>query len=100
MFKIYLLVALRKLAKEKLYVTINLLSLAIGIGSFLILALYIRSELNFDQHFSNHENIYRLSAQFQRENGDVADYARSADGIGPLLVSDYPQMGAHVRFRP
>ena len=37
MFKIYLLVALRKLAKEKLYVTINILSLAIGIGSFLIL---------------------------------------------------------------
>lgn len=100
MFKMYLLVALRKLAKEKLYVTINLLSLAIGIGSFLVLALYIRSELAFDQHFSNHENIYRLSAQFQRANGDVADFAQSADGIGPLLVSDYPQMGAHVRFRP
>lgn len=99
MFKIYLLVALRKLAKEKLYVTINLLSLAIGIGSFLILALYIRSELAFDQHFENHENIYRISSQFQRENGDVSNFAQSADGIGPLLVGDYPQLGAHVRFR-
>lgn len=99
MFKIYLLVALRKLAKEKLYVTINLLSLAIGIGSFLILALYIRSELNFDQHFANHENIYRISGQVQRANGDVAEFATTSDGIGPLLVGDYPQLGAHVRFR-
>jgi len=98
MFKIYLLVALRKLAKEKLYVTINLLSLAIGIGSFLILALYVRSELSYDQHFTNHENIYRVSSQLQRANGDVADYALSGEGIGPLLVGDYPQLGAHVRF--
>lgn len=99
MFKIYLLVALRKLAKEKLYVTINLLSLAIGIGSFLILALYVRSELAYDQHFSNHENIYRLSSQLQRANGDVADYAKSGDGMGPFLVGDYPQLDSYVRFR-
>ena len=57
MFKIYLLVALRKLAKEKIYVLINILSLAIGIGSFLILALYLRRQLSFDQHFANHESI-------------------------------------------
>jgi putative ABC transport system permease protein len=99
MFKIYLLVALRKLAKEKLYVTINILSLAIGIGSFLILALYIRSELTFDQHFTNHENIYRISTHFQQGNGEAAEFAVTQEGIGPLLVADYPQLGAHVRFR-
>lgn len=99
MFKIYLLVALRKLAKEKLYVTINILSLAIGIASFLILFLYVRSELSFDQHFTNHENIYRLSSRVQQKDGDVADYAQSGAGIGPLLIGDYPQLGAYVRFR-
>jgi len=99
MLKIYFLVALRKLAKEKLYVTINLLSLAIGIGSFLILSLYVRSELSYDQHFSNHENIYRFSSQLQREDGDVADYAQSGAGIGQFLVGEYPQLGAYVRFR-
>lgn len=99
MFKIYLLVALRKLAKEKLYVAINILSLAIGIGSFLILALYIRNELTFDQHFSNHENIYRISTHFQQANGERAEFAVTQEGIGPLLLADYPQLRAHVRFR-
>ncbi len=99
MFKIYLLVALRKLAKEKLYVAINILSLAIGIGSFLILALYIRSELTFDEHFSNHENIYRISTHFQQPDGISAEFAVTQEGLGPLLVADYPQIGEHVRFR-
>lgn len=73
--------------------------MAIGIGSFLILALYVRSELAYDQHFANHENIVRVSSQLQRANGDVADYAKTGEGMGPLLLGDYPQLGAYVRFR-
>ena len=99
MLKMYLLIALRKLAKEKIYVVINILSLSLGIGSFLILSLYLRSELTFDQHFSNHESIYRISTHFQQANAGAADFAVTQEGIGPLLVQDYPQLGAHVRFR-
>ena len=101
MFKMYLLVAIRKLAKEKTYVIINILGLGLGIGSFLILALYLRSELTFDQHFSNHESIYRISAHWQQANAneDAQGFAATQEGIGPLLVQDYPQLGAHVRCR-
>lgn len=99
MFKMYVLVALRKLAKEKVYVCINITSLALGIGSFLILSLYLRSELTFDQHFSKHEQIYRISTRFQAAENPPAEFAITQEGIGPLLVQDYPQLGAHVRFR-
>ena len=88
MLRILSLIALRKLAKEKLYITINIISLAIGIGSFIILSLYLRSELTYDQHYSNHERIYRVSTHFRQSNGSVANYALSAEGIGPLLVAD------------
>ena len=53
MLTVHFLVALRRLAREKLYVGINIFSLALGIGSFLILALYLRSELSFDQHIQS-----------------------------------------------
>ncbi|NKB32526.1 MAG: FtsX-like permease family protein [Pseudomonadales bacterium] len=99
MFKIYFLVALRKLAKEKSYVLINILSLAIGIGCSLVLALYLRSELTYDQHFTDHESIYRLSTHFRTADGNDAEFAVTQEGIGPLLVADYPQLGSHVRFR-
>lgn len=99
MLKMYFLVALRKLAKERIYVVINILSLALGMGCFLILALYLRSELTFDQHFDNHESIYRVSTHFGQPNGVTADFAITQEGIGPLLVQDYPQFDTHVRFR-
>ena len=99
MFKMFFLVAIRKLMKERIYVLVNILSLALGIGSFLILALYLRSELSYDQHFANHDEIYRVSTHFTQNTGTSADFALSQEGLGPLLVKDYPQIGTYVRFR-
>ena len=99
MIKSYITIALRKLRREKLYVSINIFSLALGIASFLILALYLRSELTYDQHHVNHERIYRLNAHFKQESGTEANFAASQNGIGPLMVRDYPQLGKQVRFR-
>jgi hypothetical protein len=45
MFRMYVLIALRKLAKVNIYVFINAFSLALGIASFLILSVYLHSEL-------------------------------------------------------
>jgi putative ABC transport system permease protein len=100
MLKSYILIALRKLAREKLYVSINIFSLALGLASFLILALYLRSELTYDQHHVNHERIYRVTAKFQQATGSGRHFAVSQIGIGPLLVKDFPQLGQQVRFRP
>jgi len=99
MFRIHLLVALRRLLKEKVYVGINIFSLALGIGSFLIFALYLRSELTYDQHYVDHESIYRLSTHFRQANAEDLHFAVSQEGIGPLMVADFPQLGAYVRFR-
>lgn len=99
MFKSYITIALRKLAREKLYVSINIFSLALGIASFIILALYLRSELTYDQHHVNHERIYRFHPHFKTADGRVDDFAVSQVGIGPMMVKDYPQLGEFVRFR-
>ena len=99
MLRMFFLVAIRKLKKERLYVLVNILSLALGISSFLILALYLRSELTYDHQFTDHDQIYRISTHFTQNNGTGADFAISQEGIGPLLIQDYPEVGAYVRFR-
>jgi len=99
MLKSYVLIALRKLSREKLYVSINIFSLALGIASFLVLALYLRSELTYDKHHVNHERIYRLTTHFGTADGRMDRFAVSQIGFGPLLVGDYPQIGKQVRFR-
>jgi len=100
-FKNYILIALRKLSREKAYVLINILSLALGIAGFLVLGLYIRSELTYDEHHVNHDRIYRLNMFFQLNASAEPDhFAVSQNGIGPLMVKDFPQLGQQVRFRP
>ena len=100
MLKSYITIALRKLSRERTYVLINILSLALGIASFIILGLYLRSELTYDLHHVNHERIYRLVARFERAGQPGDSFAVSQHGIGPLFVKDFPQVGQYVRFRP
>jgi putative ABC transport system permease protein len=100
MLKNYLLVALRRLVLERFYVLINVLSLALGIASFVIIALYLRSELTYDHHHVNHERIYRVTSHFQNAGSAPDEFAISPMGIGPLLTKDYPQLGTYVRLRP
>jgi putative ABC transport system permease protein len=88
------------LAREKAYVLINILSLSLGIAGFLILALYLRSELTYDTHHVNHERIYRLTSHFTIADGAGDNFAITQGGVGPLMVKDFPQLGEQVRFRP
>src|ERR1044071_5077722 len=100
MFKSYLKVALRRLSREKFYVSMNILSLALGIASFLVLALYLRSELTYDQHNVNYKSIYRVTAHFNQAGQEEKHFAISQIGIAPMLAQDYPQLGTYVRFVP
>jgi putative ABC transport system permease protein len=100
MLKNYIVIALRRLTRERTYVLINIFSLALGIASFMILALYLRSELTYDRHQVNRDRIYRIVPRFHpAANANETSFAVSQIGIGPLLTQDYPQLGKFVRFQ-
>ncbi len=99
MFLRYLVAVYRVMMQEKIYTSINVVGLALGISCFVILSLYVSHELAYDEHFANHESIYRVSSFFAQRNGNEVNYALSAEGFGPLIVADYPQFDAFVRFR-
>jgi putative ABC transport system permease protein len=60
MIKSYLKIAFRNLVKQKAYTLINVLGLAIGMTSCILLGLYVRSELSFDKDFVDVERIHKL----------------------------------------
>ena len=100
MLKNYIVIALRRLRRERTYVLINIFSLALGIASFMILALYLRSELTYDGYQANRDRIYRVVPRFHpAANAEETSFAVSQVGIGPLLTQDYPQIGKFVRFQ-
>ncbi len=60
MLKNNLKIALRNLFKQKVYTFINLLGLAVGIASCLLIVLFIRNEFSYDKSVKDHDRIYRM----------------------------------------
>lgn len=60
MFKNNFKIALRSLLRQKAYTFINIMGLAVGIASCLLIMLYVQHEFSYDKFFDNHERIYRM----------------------------------------
>ena len=65
MFMSSIRILLRSLKRDRAYAWVNLVGLVAGISCFLILSLYLRSELSYDQHFDNHDRLYRLATDIE-----------------------------------
>jgi putative ABC transport system permease protein len=60
MIRSYIKIAFRNFSKNLSYSLINLFGLSIAFALFILLSLYITSELSTDKHIENVENIYCL----------------------------------------
>lgn len=91
MLKNYFIFTIRNLLKHKTHAIINILGLAIGIASFLIIYLYITDELSYDRNHKNSKNIYRLVNVYDFD-GVGENSASSPFPVAFTLMSDYPDM--------
>jgi putative ABC transport system permease protein len=70
----YLKLAWRNLSRHRMYATINIAGLAIGLASVVLITLYVRDEVSFDRFHANGPQIYRvvhdaMSPEGQEEKG-------------------------------
>jgi len=91
--------AVRTLYREKSYAIINLSGLSLAIACCLILGLYLRSELTYDQHNVRHRQIFRVVNEFTA-SGSPESLAYTSPALGPMLKQNYPEILEYVRFRP
>jgi len=73
MFKNYFKIAWRNLTKRKVFTAINILGLAIGFGSSILIYLFISHHLSFDKFHANSDNIYRIIISVYTTNVNVPD---------------------------
>jgi putative ABC transport system permease protein len=97
MFQNYLKIAWRNLSKNKVFSTINIVGLAIGLGCFLLISLYVIDELSYDRFNENADRIYRVDSDIIM-GGTQLDLAVASDPMGATLKKDYPQVEAYTRF--
>lgn len=97
MLKNYIIVALRNITKHRVYAVINILGLSIGITCSLLLLLYIKEELSYDNFHTKGENIYRIAARAIVQDTEVKTPTTMAP-MGPALKNDYPEIVDFVRL--
>ena len=61
MIRNYIIIAWRNLLRNKFISLINIGGLAIGLATFMIIAIYVSYELSYDKGFENMDRIYLYS---------------------------------------
>ncbi len=97
MWRNYLTVGIRALAKNKTYAFINIVGLAIGLAACLMILVYVRYERSYDEWLPNAGNIYQLQSTFTDPNTREASRSQmSAYVAGSTLANDFPQIERRV----
>jgi putative ABC transport system permease protein len=91
MFKNNLKIALRSLFKQKLYTTINILGLAVGVASCLLIVLFVRNEFSYDKFFKNGDRIYRMVLERKYPNHSTF-YAIIPHSFAGVALRDFPEI--------
>lgn len=99
MFKNYFKTAIRNFRKNKIFSFINIIGLAIGLTCFVLIAVFVYDELNYDTYAVNAKDIYRVSLNVTG-NGDVAVYPNVDFAVGPGMMNAFPEIKDFTRFSP
>src|SRR5689334_7235243 len=98
MLRNYLKTAFRSLLKNKGFSIINILGLAIGIASFVLIALYVTHELSYDRFNQKADRIFRIVENLRTEN-EMLFQSVSSPPMGPALASQMPEVDKFVRMQ-
>ncbi len=99
MLRHYFVIAARNLKSHLLFSCINILGLTIGVASVILIALFVRAEVNYDKQWTNADRTYRVMRNFNPPGGGAPLYlATNAPQVGPLLALEYPQFDYVIRL--
>lgn len=97
MLKNYILIALRNIARQKVYSVINIVGLALGIACSLLLMLYVINELSYDKFHDNATRIVRASTEYEYD-GEVDKSYYTPTALLPALQDLFPEVKTGVRL--
>jgi putative ABC transport system permease protein len=97
MFKNYLKVTIRNLMKRKAYTLINILGLATGMTVCLLIVLFIRSELSYDDFQQKGDRVYRVVLE-RKYPERSSSYSIIPLSIGDAIRHEFPEVEENTRL--
>jgi putative ABC transport system permease protein len=98
MYKSYFKIAFRSLLSKKIYSSINIIGLSIGMTCCLLIFQYVDFEYSFDK-FNSNAKIYRVIEK-STQGGETETKATFGWALGPALGQEVPEVASYVRLHP
>ncbi|MEA3060553.1 MAG: putative transport system permease protein [Sphingomonadales bacterium] len=94
MWRNYLTVGVRALAKNKTYAFINIFGLALGLAACLLILLYVRYERSYDAWMPGADRAFQLQDYYKAtpNGGEEMALQMTSYASGKALVKDFPQI--------
>ena len=97
MWRNYVTVGLRALAKNKVYAFINLFGLGIGLAACLLILLYVQYERSYDQWLPESARTYQFQVYYKsKTTGETFDNQGAPYVTKAALLKDFPQIESAV----
>ncbi|WP_421877329.1 ABC transporter permease [Marinoscillum sp.] len=95
MLRNYILSSIRSLRKKLGFTLVNIIGLALGMATCLIIYLYVDRDLSYDDFQS--DQVYRIALDRIYPERHV-EYAFVPHSIGPQMVLDFPEVSNQTRL--
>jgi putative ABC transport system permease protein len=99
MFHNYLVIALRNIARHKLYSFINIAGLAVGLACAVLIILFVRDELSYDKWIPGSENLWRVEVIYHVPGrSEPIITAQTPMPIPPAMHDQIPEVRSATRM--
>ncbi len=98
MLRNYFKISIRVFSKNKLFTTINILGLAIGITAYLLITQYVNFESTYDNYHPQGDDLYRVTYNHTFGREDFVGVAANHPAVGPALKQDFPEVDSYARL--
>jgi putative ABC transport system permease protein len=98
MIRNYIKTAIRSLRKNKGFTTINIMGLALGLATCLLIVLYVADELSYDRYNNKAGRIYRVNEDLKLGDNSVK-YAVCMAPLAKTLTAEYPYVENATRIK-
>jgi putative ABC transport system permease protein len=93
----YLKIVLRLITRQKTFAFINIFGLTIGLVGFILVFLYVRYELTYDNQHKKIDRLYMIVRDSYLDN-NVYNFTPTPYPFKDVIVSEYPEIEKATRF--
>jgi len=95
MFRNYFVTAIRNLVNQKLYALINIGGLSVGLAVCILIMLFVRDELSYDDWIPGAERIFKMELTIPIPGRDTLKMGQVPPAIAPEMAKYFPD---HIEY--